>query len=1104
MKRQRIILSILLVAALVGSAVLALLLGQNSGERLRADYAEQYDIIISEICTKNVSIIADNSGKYPDYIELYNNGDDVNLKGLYLTDGKKDSEAFGDVVLPSGAYRLVFLSDDVTGFALSASGGDSLQLVDPAGGILAQTKTAALAEDEVMLYDDGSYLISHSASPGFSNDEAGLSAFRQGRECTSPKIVISELLTENASSLPDEMGLYSDVVELYNCSETSVSLSGYCLSDSLAQRFRYRLPDCEIAAGEYLLIFCDGKNYIGADGQIHSNFGLSVGDTLCLTDPLGDYVSLAATFPGEDLSLARLEDGSYAADYVTLGYCNDETGAELFLQERVDLASPLIISEVLLSSSEIPYAGGVRDVVEIINRSDETLSTAGWYLSDGGDPYEYALPDDKLSPGECMVLLCEKGSGVEYTGFSLSQSDILRLTGPTYQYAPPVSCDLAQEGKSIIYTEANGELSYVVGNISLGYENTAENEDRYLEALRPDGLMISEVMSANRSYLQGAYGTTCDWVELYNASQDEINLADYSLSDDPRELFTYSLPEEILTPGEYCVILLSAEAENLNSSYAHLPFNLASEGDTVYLCRGREIVDYAVLPDLGADTSYGRAEGAGKFTTLRNATPGSANSDPAELSGMPNADTPQGVYDDVTSLQIGLFGDGEIYYTTDCSRPGLNDTLYTDPIEITETTVIRAVCYETGKMASDVLNLIYVVNEDDELAVASIIAEPGDLFSYESGIYMRGPNVGEEDPFPFFKANYWWSTERTATVSLFEPDGKGFSADCGISMFGGYSRALPKKSFGVYFRKSYGENCLRYPLFGEEGLDTYESFVFRGCGQDCLRAMMRDPMITSLVAEHTDISVQKYKPVNLYINGQYWGIYYIREKVNANYVAGNFNAKKEDVTICSASGGESYEYMDLMSYVRNHDLSDPECYEYVCSQVDVQEYMDYIIAEMWIGNTDNGNIKFCKTSQSKWNWIMYDVDYSFYTYTFNAVRDHLNPGGSGAGNNFPTTLINGLLENPEFKDAFLRRMAWQMETIWAEDTLIPWIDSFEKVIENDMVKDCERWYGSYDSWREEVEFLREFARNRNAHMLEHIQDQFNLTDEEMLAYGFDV
>ncbi len=1102
MKMKRGLLALILVLALALAVGLGLLLDQREQEQLLETYAGEYDIIITEICAKNETVISDNSGKYRDYIEIYNRGETVSLKGLYLTDGRTEGPAFEDILFPAGSYRLIFLGDELTGFGISAS-GESLQLVAPTGKIIAQTNTAILNADQVMLYEKTGYVLSYDASPGFSNDAQGIKAFREGTAATEPKLLISELLTENVSTLPDEKGLYCDVVELYNASEESLSLSGYCLSDSKEQRFRYRMPDVDIPAGSYLLLYCDGEDYIGANGEIHVNFGLSHGDELVLTDPLGAYVSLTPNFPGADLSLSLMAEGSYETSPASLGFSNDELGMEQFALGRINTDSALIISELLLSESQVPYLGQIRDVVEIQNRSQETVSTKGWYLSDGGDPYEFALPERELAPGECMVLLCEAGFGENCTGFALSQEDVLCLTGPDFRHAVPVSCDFAQLGMSLLAQEGQ-ELSYLVGEISLGYANTPQNAALYLENTLSKGLVISELMSANMSYLKGSYGTTCDWLELYNASEEAVNLAEYCLSNDPNQPSRYSLPEQTVEPGEYCVILLSEKGQNLLRGYPVVTFNLSSDGESVYLSKNGLIEDYVHLPALPTDTSYGRPEGAAGFTTLSKVTPGSKNGAEAELSATPQVNLPQGSYDDVEYLEIELSGPGEIYYTTDASYPTSYKNRYTGPIKITKTTVIRAVCCEEGKKASEILNLTYVVNENNELAVACLVAEPAQLFSEEYGIYMQGPNVPEDEEFPYHSANYWWNTERRATLSLFDTDGSGFSVNCGISIFGGYSRALGKKSFGIFFRDYYGDGSLNYPVFGEEGLDSFESLVLRGCGQDCLKAMMRDPMISSRVAAYTDVAVQKYKPVNLYINGRYWGIYYIREKINENYVAGNFNADREDVTLCMANGRSSAEYVALIDYVRNNDLTKQECYEYVCSQVDIQEYIDYIFAEMWICNTDNGNIKFCKTTEGKWTWIMYDVDYSFTSYTFNAVYDHTFKDGTGAGNNFSTTLIRGLLENPDFEEQFLRRAAWQMNNIWEEESMIAWIDDFEAMIAKDMEKDCSRWGRNYSSWQRDVEYLRTYAKNRNRYMLIHIKDYFGLTDEQMREYGFHV
>ncbi len=1078
-----ILLAIVLVATVVGLLV--------STPRTQA--VEQVNgLVFSEICTKNETIIADNDGRYRDYIELYNGGKDINLKGYCLTDGSAKSEPFGDLPLPKDTYCLLFLDKELTGFSLKASGGECVSLMDKAGRIVTQVTTVTSPEDRVMLYTPDGYVISPKATPGFSNDAAGERAFKEGKEDENPVVVISEMLTDNVSVLADDAGRFSDAVELYNRGDKPVFLRNYCLSDDPDNRFRYRLPAVLLGAGEYAVIYCDGENYIGPNGEIHANFGLAAGDTLCLTGSNGDYTTLAVQFPGENRALARNEQGEYVPFDVSLGYANDETGVAAFALSCEDAAAELVISEVLLSNADVPYNGQFVDAVEIWNRSKKEVDTAGWHLSDGGDPYGYALPKQKIAPGERIVIQCTR----EQTGFALSANEAACLLSPRHKWASRVSCTGSRAGQSVQATET-GELAYTLGAVSLGYANTAAGVKEYQKSILPDGLRISELMSANTAYIQGSYGKASDWIELYNGSNKKINLSDYTFSTDSGFLSAYQLPDKTLSPGQYYVILLS-ERNNGPSGYQRLPVNLSSDGENVYLSRNGEVVDYAIMPQLPTDISYGRAAITGAFTILQTPTPRQANAVAAEVSQTPTTAAAQGVY--TTGLEVSLSGKGEIYYTTDATIPTKESIPYTGPVFLGETTVLRAVCFEPGKLPSETLDLTYVIDAGHSLPVMTVVTEPDNLFSEETGIYMKGPNASEV--FPHKGANYWQNWERPVTVSLFETDGTGFSLPCGISIFGAYSRALDKKGFSLNFRDAYGAGELEYKLFGEEGLDTYESFNLRCSGQDVSKSHMRDVLMTSLVADHTTVAVQKYRPVVLYLNAEFWGVYYIREKSTENYVAGNYNADFNDVIITGADGIDKPEYKALVEYAHTHDLSVQAHYDYVCSQMDIDNYTDYIIAEMYVANPDNGNIRFFRTTDTKWTWILYDTDYGFSDVKFDTVKDHLRPEGTGAGDAFSTKLINALLGNPDFRENFIRRMAWQMNNIWTEEKVSARIDELESLIKEDMKLDCARWERRYENWQYHVRSLRTFVGERNKVFPQYVQNYFGLSDAQMRQFGF--
>lgn len=1058
-----------------------------------------YSIQITEISAKNDTILTDNFGRTPDYIEIYNSGTTISLKGFRLTNGKVQSAPLGDITLATGEYKVLFLSEDLTGFGIGASGGDTLQLLDAKGNIMAQTTTMAMEPDQVMLLQKGSYILSYEASPGFPNTPEGLSAFRQGHVLEDADIVISEILMNNVSSLPDEQGNFSDVVELYNRSDKRVYLGNYYLSDSLQERFQYRLPEIYLEAGSYLLLFCDKGNYVAESGQIHTNFAISHGEILCLTQiPTGGYVSAEALSTKDDTSILRSEDGTFTYGQVSLGYSNDATGEESFAESRITLNPDLIINEVLLSSSRIPYQGQFQDVVEIVNRSDKPVSTKGWYLSDGGDPYAYALPEQILEPGAYLLVICSD----QTTGFGLSNGDYLKLTSPDFTHAPLVSCIKSLDGYSVSRQGMDLDAAYTLMLPTPGYENTEENHIRFLRDSFSMGLMISEMMSSNNSYIKGPYATTCDWIELYNNSDQTINLANYALTDDFGQLHKYPLPDQELKPGQYVVILLSDDPTNLASGYHILPFNLSSKGERLYLSTGDTVVDFVFLPPMDADMAYGRPDGDICFAVLEKPTPKKQNTGVAQISAEAIPNLAQGSYDDVEFLDISFSGPGKIYYTTDCTEPTIHSEVYTKPIRITKTTVFRVLHVEDGKQNSKILDLTYLVNEKDTLGAICIVTDPDNLWDYYKGIYVMGP--GASDVSPYHGANFWMDWEKEATVSLMEANGEGFYYPCGLKIFGGYSRANDKKSLVCFFRGQYGASSLEYPLFGEEGLDTYEAFVLRAGGQDTFIGRMRDELITSLASKYLGLAVQKYKPVVVYLNGQYYGLHYVREKINEHYVAGNFGCDADEVTVCVQAGMNSTSYQELISYVKKHDLSKQEHYDYVCQRMDIDNYIDYLCTQIWISNSDLGNVKFFKIGSGKWTWILYDTDFAFSNSNNTTLDDLLKPMSNTAYDLRCRRLASKLIKNQEFRDKFLTRLAWHINNVWTEENINAQIDVIYGQIKDDMVKDCKRWKKDYTYWEQRVEFLRGFAELRTPKVIKQVKDFFDMTDEDLRQYGFPV
>ena len=887
-----------------------------------------------------------------------------------------------------------------------------------------------------------------------------------------------------------------------NISPEEVSTAGYYISDSLRERMRCALPEKTLAPGECLLVFASGKDTVAENGEFHADFRISSGETVVLSTG-GKYTSAEVIRCGTNVSLARGEDGAYTQSAPSLGYANNEQGSEALAESRVDRGLPLVISEVLLKDDGIAYGGKLRDVIEICNVSDSAVSTKGYYLSDSErEPYRFALPERELAPGECVLVYADKGESDLSAPFSLASDESVYLTAPNFRHGDPVPCSPAGSGRSRSFSaRSEDETVYTEGDISIGYANDASGTALYEKSARPSTVEISEAVSVNTKYLAGPYGTYHDFIELHNNSDSAVDLSGWYISDDPEKPMKASLEGMRIAAGGYLVIICSTDGINTPRGYNTVKFSLSVFGETVCLSHGDEVVDSMAIPALGENAAFGRAEGSDGFSLLKNATPGVSNSVRiSAASSAPVASLPQGVYNDVGALSVELKGEGTVYYTLDCSDPTVNGKAYDSPIRLTRTTVIRCCAAGDGKPFSKVADYSYIINENDTLEVVSLVTTPENLWDTYNGIYVKGPNASSV--FPYEGANYFKDWEKEASLAFYPHGGEGFYIPCGIKIFGGYSRALDKKSFSCFFRSKYGAGSLDYEVFGQDGLNSYESLVLRNTGQDATKSNMRDAMITKLVAEKTDVDIQDSRPVVLYLNGEFWGVYFIREKINQNYVAGHQNVTAAQAKVDYASGTRTPEYTALMNYVKSHDLSNAEYYSYTASQVDIDEYIDYIIAEICMANTDNGNIKFYKAEGGKWRWVLYDVDQSFRDAANKTLAAHLNPGGTGSGNRFPTTLINALLKNSGFKEKFLKRFAWQLNNIWTAENVLPYIEQYSSAIAKDMVRDCIKYGQSYSGWESHVQSLRNFILSRRENMIQQVKAYFSLSDSEMNKYGF--
>jgi hypothetical protein len=936
-------------------------------------------------------------------------------------------------------------------------------------------------------------------------------------------LIVNEVMTSNKTTFTDEDGDYPDWLEILNTGSSPVNLSGYSLSDRAEKPGKWVFPDVVLEPGEYLIVFASGKNRRDeTNGYLHTNFRLKAdGEIVRLYDPQGNTVDQVeiGNMPS-DVAWARNPENIsewQKMTEATPGFPNNEEGRAAFLESRKLDNSTIFITEVMTSNRTTlaDEDGDFSDWIEIYNKGDEPFDLSGCGLSDDpNDLLQWRFPDVILGPGEYVLVFAsgkdrwDAETNSFHTNFRLnSVEETVILSNAKGQILDQITVKEVPSDVSFGRSEEEWETWITFQTPSPGYPNNEEGQQSFQEeAMLPSSpIIINEIMASNQTDITDEDGDHMDWIELYNQSDKPLALKDYALSDSTKNLVKWRFPDVTLDPGQFLLVFASGkDRRDPEGEYLHTNFKLSFAGETLTLADSSgNLLDKLILDQIPVNLSYGRQAGKNGFFFFEKSTPGEANAGGYPgFSEEPHFSVAGGIHSNEITLTLEGPPHASIRYTLDGSVPTLNSQEYSAPISIKKTTVVRARTFQDGLLASSTAIHTYIINENHVLPVVSVSTDPKNLWDWKTGIYVMGDGANPE--FPHKGANFWQDWEKPIHIEYYDEKGNlGFSQDAGIKVFGAYSRAMPQKSLAVFARKEYGKERIVYPLFPDKPeLDTFHSIVLRTSGQDAELTKIRDAMMTRLIRD-TGVDYQAYRPVVVYLNGEYWGIYNIREKINKYFLAYNHGIENPDnIDIIEANrnvkAGSADHYDALIEFVKSHDMKDPKNYEYVKTQMDVENYMDYQIAQMYFANTDNGNIRFWRerSPKGKWRWILYDTDWGFFNVDHDTVWHIINPKGTGVGKMFSNILIRKLLENKEFKEEFIRRFAYHLSHTFTTERVLATIDEMAKKIEPEMPRDKERWGGSMESWERQLNRLRDFAKERPAKLFKYIDQHFRLTQEQ--------
>jgi hypothetical protein len=636
-------------------------------------------------------------------------------------------------------------------------------------------------------------------------------------------------------------------------------------------------------------------------------------------------------------------------------------------------------------------------------------------------------------------------------------------------------------------------------------------------------ILINEFLASNQTTNRDPeFGELSDWIELHNTTSEARDLSGYYVTDDLDEPLQWRIPDGTQIPPAG-FLLLWADGRDTG---LHTSFKLDKGGEQLGLYAPDGLpVDTLRFGAQQDDMSYGRlGNDPNQWSFFHPPSPGAGN-DPrrsVKVAPQPLFSIPGGFYQGAQELRFENADQIEIYYSLDGTSPDESALRYQAPIPLPATAAVRAIGYQSGCAPSDVVTHTYFIDEPVHLPFVSIVTDPANFFSNERGIYVTGTR-GKGGYCDNAIRNLKQDWERPVNVELYETDGKlGFNQQAGVMIFGGCSRhRFPQKSLALFARQAYGKGSFAHQLFPDKDIGRFESFVLRSSADDQVLTMFRDALSQSVLVEYMDVDVQAYRPAVLFLNGQYWGIHNIREKINEHYAAGNFGVDPNEVNLLEGSGsvvaGTEAGYAAMVDYANTHNMADPAQYEVVSAQIDVDQYIDYMIGHIYLAERDwpGNNIKFWRATSgplARWRWVNYDMDQCFMTWSLQEnmiAKTTTISGPSWPNPEWSTRLFRNLLKNEAFRHEFIQRYAYHMNTTFRPERLVQFIDRFQERLAPEIPRHITKWGGKKDpdaretwmsptfssvaQWKQNVDQMRVFAVNRPAATIRHFLDHFGLS-----------
>ena len=628
-------------------------------------------------------------------------------------------------------------------------------------------------------------------------------------------------------------------------------------------------------------------------------------------------------------------------------------------------------------------------------------------------------------------------------------------------------------------------------------------------------VVINEYSVSNLSQFPDNYQKYEDWFELYNTSTTSINIGGYYLSDRPGNPFKWQIPENTVISGNGFLRFWASGRNEASGNHYHTNFRLTqTKNNPDYVILSNPFgtaIDSQQLQITQLGHSRGRfPNGSDNWVIFTNPTPNTSNNSAQAYIGY--AEKPE------MSHQAGFYFNGQsvtistnepevtIRYTTNGSTPTSNSAIYTNPINIDNTTLLQAKAFHSNPdiLPSLVEFNTYFINESSTLPVLSI---SGDQLTQ---LLNGNASLRPKGTIEYFNAN----KVRTAIATgEFNEHGQD-------------SWVHPQRSIDLITRDEMGHNyAVKEKLLTISERDEFQRIILRAAGDDNYpgidsSAHMRDLWAQNM-AEISGMSldVRKGARILLFANGQFWGVYSIREKVSDHdFTKFYYNQDKYDLQFLMYWGGLWAQYggqqaindwLDLRTYILNNDMTNPFAFFYVDQLYDYKSLVDYVIINSFVVCSDwlNWNVGWWRGlnpdgTHQKWGYILWDEDailghYVNYTgipgqhpYVSPCYPEYLS---SYSDPQKHVEILKKLMYNPDFYQYYVSRYIDLLNTAFVKERLIASIDSIADVFRPEMPKHIERWGGNMTKWENNVQKLRNFISNRVDYVPSGLKSCYDLT-----------